>query len=266
MVHVLSRETGLDENAITQDFKEVFAEHGSVEYAFSVQELRLCKGMSHSQVANLVRLAKGAFSRVREKNLHVYPGVKETLQWARQEAIAVVGVTNSPIFQARMRLRQLYVDHLFTGIAGWEGFDIPQEDPWAEPVKVRETGKGWPTKLEREWKFPEETLKPSPEMYRAILSDLGVNPDSAWIVGDSLHKDVKPALELGAIGVWAKYGQRFDQKNFNTLLAITNWSERRIADTYAENAVEPSLEIESFSELQAHIPSFQGSLFKLSQG
>lgn len=261
MVHVLARESGVEEEAIYLDFKEVFSAHGSLEYAFSVQRLRLCVGRSHDDVANLVRMAKGAFSRVREKNLDVYPGVKETLEWARNQGIAVVGVTNSPIFQARRRLSQLHIDHLFTGLAAWEGPAVPDDDPWAEPVRERAREGGWQTRLEREWKFAEAVLKPNPKMYQAVLEDLRIEPTSAWVVGDSLKKDVHPALQIGAMGVWARYGQQFDRKNFETLLLITPWSERRIAETYDEEAIRPPFVIDSFGELLNYVPPYQGSLF-----
>lgn len=261
MVHVLARRTSVDEEAIVNDFRRVFNQHGSVEYAFSVQELRLCHDLSEPEVADLVRVAKGAFSRVREKNLKVYPGVKETLRWAKEERIAVIAVTNSPIFPARMRLRQLKVDGLFTGIAAWEGFEIPDEDPWAQPVRVREANGGWRTKLGTEWTFGKDQLKPSPEMYRTVLAELGLDPSKVWVVGDSLHKDIAPALEVGANGVWAKYGLRFEEKNFATLLSITDWSNDRIAKTYSENAVEPTSVIETFADMRQCIPALQASLF-----
>ncbi len=260
MVHVLSRETGLSESVIIEDFKRVFSRHKSVEYAFSIQELCLCRDRSPAEVLELIRLAKGAFSRVREKRLRAYPGVKEALSWARDEGIAIVGVTNAPIFQAQRRLYQLGLDSLFTGLAAWEGFGIPEEDPFAEPIKVRKETRGWKTNIEKIWRLASDGLKPNPEHYRIVIEDLGIRSSDTWVVGDSLQKDVRPALQIGAKGVWARYGQQFEQKNFRTILSVTHWSAEKIAETYDPRELKPDLVIDRFDDLVKHIPSVQAAL------
>jgi len=97
-------------------------------------------------------------------------------------------------------------------------------------------------------------------MYSQVIADLQLQPHQVWVIGDSLHKDVRPALEIGARGVWAKYGLSFDRDNFQTLLAITHWTQQRIEDTYSENAVRPDAVVETFAELRKLIPAEQGSL------
>ncbi len=266
MVHVLARETGVDEAVITDDFRRVFARHGSVEYSFSVQELDLTKDRSPDAISNLVRLVKGAFSRVRQKNLRAYEGVRETLQWASSENIAVVAATNSARYQAMRRLQQLRLDHHFAGLACWEGIDIPPDDPWAERVRSREESSKWVPKMSLIWTFPTGALKPNTGMYETVLSDLALKAGDAWVIGDSLHKDVAPALAIGARGIWAKYGGDFDAKNFETLLSITDWKQERIDKTYAEDAVAPTFEAESFADLRRFIPSLQGNLFSPTVG
>jgi FMN phosphatase YigB (HAD superfamily) len=257
MVHALAREIGASEESLTEQFKGVFAEYGSLEYPYTVQKLPICRGLSHERVADLVRIAKGAFSRVRKSRLAPYSRVRETLEYAKREGIAVVAVSNAPLFYARMRVRQLHLDSLFDGVTGSKDFAPEEDDPFAEPVKERLRGKGYATGMKREWEMPAELLKPNPEVYRRVLDDIEVSASDAWVIGDSLEKDVRPALEIGAVGVWARYGTHFDRMNFETLLAITQWSPQRISKTYATNTIEPSLTIDNFSDLMMHIAPLQ---------
>src|SRR5262245_33864374 len=77
MVHVLAKATGFGEDALYDDFKQVYKDKRSLEYAFSVQELSLLRDRPTEEMDRLIALAKGAFSRVREAHLKPYPGVKE---------------------------------------------------------------------------------------------------------------------------------------------------------------------------------------------
>ena len=106
-----------------------------------------------------------------------------------------------------------------------------------------------------------QELKPSTAAYSRVLKDCGCETFDAYIVGDSLQKDVSPALELGAVGIWAEYGLQFEKKNFDTLLKITHWSGEKISSTYDDRSVTPTHVIQSFAELQGIVPVPQASLF-----
>lgn len=262
MVHALSKRTGIVEDDIVADFKGVYEQAGSLEYAFSVQELEMARSMSEDEVKDLVRIAKGAFSRVRRKNLKPYPNVQQTLNALKRENIPVIGVTNAPIFHAERRLKQLRLDGLFYGLAGWRGHDIPEDHTWTQKIKERAEQGKYDTRIMRKWSLSKTELKPSSRGYLRVIEDLNLDVKHTICVGDSLYKDVKPALELDAIGVWAKYGRNFDAKNFETLLLITNWTEENISTVYDETTVVPTFIIGAFSELreiaslQPYLPGF----------
>ena len=61
-------------------------------------------------------------------------------------------------------------------------------------------------------------------MYELAFSQLEVSPRDAIVVGDSVQKDLAPAMAMGATGVWARYGTEFERRNFDTLLSLTMWS------------------------------------------
>lgn len=262
MVHVLARETSTDEETIIEQFKRVYGEKKSLEYAFSVQELEIVRNKPSDEIERLARIAKGAFSRVREANLmKPYDGVKETLQWASRKGIAVVGVTNAPIDHAETRLKHLYLDHLFSGLAGWEGHDIPRGYALTEEIRRKAEQGKYRSKVPKLWLLQESELKPSASGYRRIMKDLGASREATYVIGDSLQKDLRPAAELGLTTVWARYGLKFDAKNFDTLLTITHWSNERVAAVYQESSIQPTFTLESFSEIQQLVSLSQGRLF-----
>lgn len=256
MVHAISAKTGIDESVIVGQFQKVFARYGSVEYPFSVQRLDICQSMSQERVNVLAQAARVAFGQTRRKRLVVYPGVRETLLWARANNIAVIAVSNAPWYLGWRRLWRLGLKGLFAGIAAAPGFKIEDDDLVAETARLKQTGFAPPLK----WETPEEELKPSPSMYLAVMQALKLDASRTWIIGDSLVKDIRPALAIGAVGIWARYGTTYEARNFETLLSITHWSEEKIRAVYDEKVV-PTFTVDSFSELMRIVPGRQRTLW-----
>jgi len=261
MVHALSREMVLEEDRIIDEFKTVYKDRGSLEYSFSVQELPSVQLLGSEEISRLVKIAKGAFSRVRDVHLKPYPGVRETLTWLLREGGIVVGATNAPIHQAEQRLKSLHLDSCFTGLVGWEGYSVPGGIPLTDAIKQRATDGGYRSRIGTLWPLPLSELKPSATGYIHVITQVGASPESTYVVGDSLHKDLQPAIEVGAVSVWARYGGEFEKKNFDTLLRITHWSSEKVNAVYDENAVVPDYAIDTFSELRTIIQVPQTSLF-----
>jgi Predicted phosphatases len=258
MVHALSRATGMNEELLTEDFKSVFAKRGGVEYPFSVQELDLCRNMSLDATGELVRIARYAFSITRDKHLQLYPGVKETLVWAAKQGIPVVGVTNAPMKLAENRLKHLHLDSLFSGLAAWTGYTLPEENsPWIQAIRQKEEKRKRKPSIKKFWHLEKEELKPSPVVYLRIISDLNISHKETYIIGDSLEKDIRPALEIGAIGIWAEYGNVYERKNFETLLKITHWNKQKISSVYDQASTTPHYAVNSFAELQNIVEPLQ---------
>jgi len=259
MVHALARETGESERAIIEAFCQVYQARGSVEYAFSVQELSIFQDRSEEEVINLVRIAKGAFTRVREKRLRPYPTVNKTLIWIRSQGHRIVAVTNAPVVYAFGRLRQLRIQHLFDGLAGRKNYDIPQG---AITRKVQERAdKGYFAPPMLTWEFELDELKPNSRGYARVIGDLAMPAKNVWVVGDNTQRDLVPGIQLGAIGVWAKYGEVVDKKNLDTILELTAWKKENIL---SERITSSFSEINDFSELTELIPTNQMTLHGFS--
>jgi len=71
-------------------------------------------------------------------------------------------------------------------------------------------------------------------MYSTVVADLGIRREQVWVVGDSLHKDIAPAEELGFHTIWARYGSQALPENMNTLLRITHQTYLTEADANSD--------------------------------
>jgi FMN phosphatase YigB (HAD superfamily) len=261
MVYALVRELRVPEEQIYGEFKKVFARHGSLDYAFVIQELDSVQGLETEEIRHLIRTGRGAFLSVQRRRLRPYPGVPETLKWLLNQNFAVVGITNSPIHRAQKRLFDLKLDSLLTGLVAWEGigadFD-PVTDGYIRPARQRTR-----TRLPRSVPVPLSECKPNEQHYAIALEAFAGTPSEAWAIGDSLSKDLKPAAKLGVKTIWARYGAGFDpqDRDASTLLRITHWTESEISRTYSTDAFEPDYVVDSIEEIKEIVPATVMSLF-----
>ncbi|WP_297066632.1 HAD family hydrolase [Thermococcus sp.] len=100
--------------------------------------------------------------------LHVYPDVRPTLKWLRDRGYSLAVVTSGPSYQ-RIKLQLTGLEKYFDAI-------VTRED-----VKA---------------------IKPEPRIFLHALEKLGVGPEEALYVGDSLSQDVYGAKHVGMTAVW----------------------------------------------------------------
>jgi FMN phosphatase YigB (HAD superfamily) len=257
MVHALARELNLADEQIYEELKLVFGQHASLEYAFVVQELPAVQALPPDEISRMIKVARGAFNRVRSKRLQPYEGVKETLLWLRQQEVPVVAITNSPLWRAQDRLWQLKLDGLLSGIVAWEGFEPPADDSSTSGF-VRQGRENQRSRIpaNARWSLPEDACKPSEKHYLVALENLHCLPEDAWAIGDSLAKDLEPAHRVGINTIWARYGSGFDPQHEDsaTLLRVTHWDASRIATTYHKDDFQPDRVVERFSEIRDILP------------
>lgn len=258
MVHALSERTGVPEDDLICNFRDVYARHGSVEYSFAVQEMECFNGRSAADIEDLIDLAMVAFSRARLKRLRPYPGVEEGLLWAKMSGIKVIGITNAPMWHALKRLGQLNIAQYFSGVAAYRGHDVPGGNRITDKIK-RFDSQGFRSSIKKRWLLERHELKPSPVGYQRILSD--ANSCSTYVIGDSREKDLAPAIALGSVGIWARYGTTYDAKNMETLLQVTHWTSDGIKKAYDQVSIEPDYTIDNFGDIRKLLPQFQQTMF-----
>jgi FMN phosphatase YigB (HAD superfamily) len=261
MLHAISKKLDIKEDILIEEFKSVYTKYGSLEFSFTIQELESCKYLEEEDLNKIVELGRKVFKMVRTKHLQPYEGVKETLIWCVNNDVKVIGITNAPLFHAQMRLKELHLDGYFYGLAAWEGH-TSENKRFAEVINQKRIDGKYNTKIKHTWSLPENFIKPSAEGYLSIIKTINVSYKNIYVVGDSITKDLAPATEIGAKTIWAKYGLDFDEKNLNTLLKITPWSQQGIQTAYSEKKISPDFIIDRFSQITDIIPSVQLNLFQ----
>jgi putative hydrolase of the HAD superfamily len=116
-----------------------------------------------------------AYRRARDGSLVLYPHAKMVLNRLLRDGYGLAVVSDAPRFEAWLRLCRLglqhHFDHVFT-------FD--------------DTG----------------ARKPDPLPFQMALTELGVEPGRAVMIGDWPTRDVRGAKDLGLHTVWARYGDK----------------------------------------------------------
>lgn len=125
---------------------------------------------------NHPKLARGladSYSEEKEKVIFVYPDAIETISHFNKEGIPLALLTNGSSEYQRKKIERFGLAPFFSYIF-IEG----------------ELGMG----------------KPDEQLFRHALGRLGVaDPSEAWMVGDRLEHDVKPAQKLGIYAIWVDW-------------------------------------------------------------
>jgi FMN phosphatase YigB (HAD superfamily) len=232
MVDSLEATTGLPRIRIVQSLKAVYAKYESNEFPFAIQESDLFKPYERdfdSFNALVIDPARQAFKAARDRYLHPYPGVKETLQAIKERGLKLVALTDAPRNAAEGRLRTLKLDTLFDAVYTLPAYPLPDHvDP--EIRRKEEAGHyraGVPVV-----ELPADHEKPSSAGLRRILEDLRLEGQRVLYVGDNVKKDMPVAQACGALGVWAEYGT-YVSKEYRDRLQVISASEvtrRHVAD------------------------------------
>lgn len=251
MVHVLAKQSKLDENIITESFKRVYSRHGSLEYPYSVEELDVLRKYDEPKDEfnrRFVWPARRAFRNTSKCHLKLYPNVEDTLRRLKQGDVVIVGLTDSPLFPAGRRLKLLGIDKYFDCLISRKNLPMPHFA--TDNIRRRaQVGKAGQVPIVET--LEPHQLKPTLHSFDIVRSYFQYHPENTYFVGDSVWKDVSLAQKIGIKDIWARYGTHQDEKNLETLRRITHWNpeDEREYRTAKEN-IKPTFEINDFSEIE----------------
>lgn len=114
------------------------------------------------------------FTRAREELVRPFPGAVETLHALRANGVRLGLVTNGQSFFQRGKIERFSLEPLFDAIAIEEEFGVG---------------------------------KPDPSVFHHVLGALRVSPQQAWMVGDNLDLDIRPAGALGLHTIWVDHAE-----------------------------------------------------------
>jgi len=121
---------------------------------------------------NFAHKLADSYSEEKEKAIFIYPDAIETISHFKKDGIRLALLTNGSSESQRGKIERFGLAPFFSYIF-IEG----------------ELGIG----------------KPDERFFRHALERLGVDPSEAWMVGDRLEHDVKPAQKLGIYAIWVDW-------------------------------------------------------------
>ncbi len=243
---------GVSEDDLLDDLKAVHRKHGDSEHPFALSETRSVekrlRGMTRTEVAEFLDPAFHAFNRVRKKNLRLYEGVYETLEYVSSLSVPIVAYTDARVINCLFRLERLGVKRFFSRLYAPAHVSKEVDDEVLDDGFVR--------------LLPADDRKPNPKTLIDICSQYAVDPSGAVYVGDSLVRDVYMAQKAGVHSAWAKYGTLYDKTLWPQLVRVTHWTE---ADVERESGLReeargttPECVLNGFGDLLEHY-AFQRS-------
>jgi len=264
MLEELVRTTGQSEDDLLDSFRRVHQRYGTSEYALAVAELDvLAEFDADLRVTERLEKHQGAllaFREHRRQSLRLYPDVLQTLRRLRADGRTIVAHTDAMAFYARARLRQLQVEDFFDGLWALADHEFPKELRHDELRRILDLETNGPAAaLGRDVSTDE--LKPEPAVVREILDAVGVAPEEAVYVGDSLIKDVLVAQRAGVRDIYASYGRAHEREQYRRLVDITHWTDEdvRREQSLREHDVEPSFTAHCFSDVLRIIDTLESS-------
>ncbi len=231
--------SGVDQATLEADIRLLHQANGTSEYSptFLLPQLSSLPGHGEPAESLLARYqdATHAWHSGRKHTTHLYPGVLETLRAVRECGTIVVGYTESQAFVTAQRILRTGLDGVLDYLYSPEDHDIPEGVSLEELRQYDDSA--YVLALTRHFHTPAGAKKPSPEVLKSILADVNAVPASTVYVGDSRMKDIAMAQSVGALDVWAKYGEVQHLPEYDLLRRVSHWTdedvrrERSIAKT-----------------------------------
>jgi phosphoglycolate phosphatase len=211
IINHLSNQFNLDTEEVICRLREVFKRRGTIEYAFAIEEIEEVQRLGDTQRTQFVRQAVTSFWTSATRKLQPYESVCETLRHLYRHDVAIIAYTDAPIHEAMRRLRHLGCDRYISGIVAQRG--LRRGNKRSVLLLKELPGHTRPSRRSSlVWRTSPEEKKPNLLIYEGISTKLGFGRNEITVIGDSVARDLLPALELGFTGVWARYGRRNPNK------------------------------------------------------
>ena len=162
----------------------------------------------------------------RKRSTRAYPGVIETLRTVNAVGVPVVAYTESLEFWTRWRIKLLGLDGVIDRL-----YSSPDHDM---PIGVDVDKKRWFPAENYQFTFTEHhhvpagIVKPDPHILQQIIDEYGIDPSQVAYVDDSLMKDVAMAQTVGALDVYAQYGDSHLDPRYAQLQRVSHWLDTAV--------------------------------------
>ena len=240
---------GVDKEQLLDELKLVHVRYHNSEQPFAILETpsieRRFPGATMLQRKQLLDKAFRTFSKIRMRNLRLFPGVRETLSQIRATGCVVVGHTEAVVENSLYRLRLLdlisALDRLYVPDSRSPGHPDPSRP------KIHEEYPGFVNLL------PSDHRKPDRTVLEDICKQFNIEVNNSLYVGDSMTRDISMAIMAGTRSALAAYGGSCPPDMWKQLVRVTHWTEEdvkleeRLREEYA--GLRADVELSRFSDL-----------------
>lgn len=228
MLTSLSELSGVSQERLEQEIRQVHQHRGTTEYSLLLDELPSLRERSPGRSPmETYDQALYALNSARKHTISLYPGVEKTLRTLKESGVPVAAYTESISFWSEWRIRNTGLDGLIDVMYSSPDHDFPGDK---NPENMRRyPPEEYGLKKTEHRHVPRGLLKPNQEVLRWILDDYSTAPGAAVYVGDSLMKDVVMAQDVGVHDVHAAYGVSHDRRGYELLRRVSHWTPEDIA-------------------------------------
>jgi phosphoglycolate phosphatase len=248
----IERRFGMTKLQVADRLRAVFARYQSIEYPFVIEEIPEVLALSDTERFQFVRDVVHEFWSCAARNLTLYPGVLDGLTEVRRQRIPVVAYTDAPINEAMRRIRRLNLEAHITGIVAQQSFRRRPKRTFT--IYARELpGFAAPSRrMKLVWRVATSERKPSITIYRRLTETFNISPELVTVVGDSVQRDLIPAVDAGMAAVWASYGQR-DGRREDLLQSVIPHRLPELGSRATPEAIGAAT-ITRFNQVVEHMP------------
>lgn len=225
MLQELVRISGVPEEQLKDEIREVHRKHGTSEYSFLIEEVPSLNpdGLDSDELLKKYGPAIDAYREARRESLRLYPGVMEVLKLLKSKGCTIVGYTESMAFYTNYRVRKLELDGILDFLYSPADHDLPKG---LTPDQIRlypPESYEFSNTIHRH--TPKGEKKPNPHILQSIIGDIGADPSDCVLIGDSLWKDIAMAKDADVLSVFARYGAATDRPEYDLLRDVSNWTD-----------------------------------------
>lgn len=251
-IKYLRENTQIAENEIKASFKRVFLKYNSVEVPNAIFELDIWNtyGIDQQKVHKIQLNAQEIFLNEWKRNIKLYPHVKSTIMWAKNNSMLIIGFSDAFSFWIDYRLKSLSLINYFDMVFAMDDNVIMNSDI------VRRTKKN-----KRIISVSPECMKPNTTIIELLISKYNIKRCNIFMVGDSLEKDIVTAKVAGINDIWAKYGTMYKRENGKLLKSITPWDKnKQKKEKETMGVIQPSYIITDFAQLITLVLNKEGGI------
>jgi len=222
MVDKVVEITGVNKNALLDDFRGVHQKYKDSEHPFALLETQIIRryflGMPQEEMLKALDPAFHAFNSNRKKHLRLHDGVENALAIISESGTKIVAHTESKLYGAIDRITRLEIDKYFSrvycrerpsSIHPKEGHSLIWLDQFPSKKIVE---------------LSHHQTKPNPDVLREICRNEGCLVSETAYVGDSMARDILMAKKVGVFAIWAAYGAKHSEELYEKLVRISHWS------------------------------------------